>query len=140
MKADSDSRARKMLKLAGLYCTRSRLAILKVLIKAHKPLTQEQISHRLGRTRLDRVTVYRALQSFYRTRLVHKAYLQKRTWHFELADHCTERQCHPHFTCNKCGMTQCLINLSVPIVKGLGKGFIIQRQQVRLEGLCPKCA
>ena len=139
MKPDLDSQARKILKSAKLYCTECRAAILKTLLKAKKPLTEEEISTRLGKNSPDKVTIYRTLESFCEIGLVHKAYMHKRTWHFELAYNCTESQCHPHFTCKNCGVTQCLIGLSVPIVKNLKKGFVIHRQQVRLEGLCPTC-
>jgi Fe2+ or Zn2+ uptake regulation protein len=66
--------------------------------------------------------------------------MQNRAWHFELADHCSEKQCHPHFTCTNCGVTHCLTDISMPIARIAGKGFVISRQQVRLEGLCPACA
>ncbi len=72
--------------------------------------------------------------------LVHKAFLQDRAWHFELADHCTEAQCHPHFTCLNCGATHCMPGMSLPMAKSPYKGFIIRHQEVRLEGLCPACA
>jgi len=112
---------------------------LKVLLQADKPLSREQIASRLGKAGLNKVTIYRALESFVRAGLVHKAFLHHRTWHFELAHNCTESQCHPHFTCNDCGDTQCLAELSLPMVKGLKKGFVMHRQRVQLEGLCPAC-
>jgi Fe2+ or Zn2+ uptake regulation protein len=129
-----------MLKAAKLYRTPSRIAVVKVLLRSTTPLTQDQISTTLGQRKLDRVTVYRTLSSLVETGLVHKAYLDKRAWHFELADRCGRVQCHPHFTCRGCGLTKCLTEFSVPLVKGLKKGFVIHRQQVRLEGLCPDCA
>jgi Fur family ferric uptake transcriptional regulator len=140
MKANLDSKARKMLKAAKLYRTQSRLAILNVLMKAGGPLRQEQIAERFDEQRPDKVTIYRTLQSLLRTGLVHKAYLQERTWYFELAHKCSENQCHPHFTCTSCGDTHCLTEMSLPMAKSPHKGFVIRRQQVRLEGLCPACA
>ena len=140
MKSNPDSKTRQMLKAANLYRTKSRAAILKVLTKADTPLSREQIARRLVRNRLNKVTIYRTLESFCRVGLVHKAFIHKRAAHFELAHLCSEIQCHPHFTCKSCGVTNCLIGLSVPLVKGLKKGFVIHRQQVRLEGLCPQCA
>jgi Fe2+ or Zn2+ uptake regulation protein len=139
-KSDLDAKARAMLQAANLYSTKSRVAILKVLLKTATPLTQDQIAVTMGQKRLDKVTVYRTLSSLLKAGLVHKAYLDKRTWHFELAGHCTSRQCHPHFTCTNCGGTHCLTDMSVPMLKSPHKGFIISRQQVRLEGLCPACA
>jgi len=140
MKAKLDLQARKILKAARLYCTDCRVAILKVLLKAGRPLTQEQVAQRLGKRRLDKVTIYRTLGSLFRVGVLHKAFMEERIWHFELADRCSENQCHPHFTCTSCGETHCLMGMSLPMAKSPYKGFIIRHQEVRLEGLCPACA
>ncbi len=140
MKPDLDLQSRTMLKAAKLYCTKVRVAILKVLMKTDKPLSQEQIARRLGKKSFDKVTIYRTLESLLKIGLVHKAFIEKRAWHFELAHNCTESQCHPHFTCTNCGSTHCLMEISLPMAKSPRKGFVIHRQQVRLEGLCPACA
>ncbi len=139
-KTGLESHARGMLKSAGLYCTAGRVAILEVLIKAHRPLSQEQIARLSGKEHFDKVTIYRTLESLLRVGLVHKAMLDTRAQHYELANNCTEHQCHPHFTCTNCGDTHCLMEISLPMAKSPYEGFIIRRQQVRLEGLCPKCA
>jgi Fur family ferric uptake transcriptional regulator len=140
MRQNLDSQARKMLKATHLYCTEGRIAVLKVLLKAGRPLTQKKIAQLLGKEHLDRVTIYRTLASLFKAGLVHKAFMHKRAWHFEMADNCTETQCHPHFTCTNCGRTHCLTEMSLPMAKSPRKGFVIHRQQVRLEGLCPACA
>lgn len=140
MKVNSDIQARRILKAAKLYCTKCRAAILKVLLKSDKPLSHEQIAQRLGKKRFDKVTIYRTLESFCEAGLVHKAFTQKRAWYFESAQDCTENQCHPHFTCTSCGNTHCLTEMKLPMAKSPHKGFIIRRQQIRLEGLCPRCA
>jgi Fur family ferric uptake transcriptional regulator len=139
-KSNSDSQARQILRAAKLYCTAGRVAILKVLMKAGRPLSQEQIAALSGRKRFDKVTIYRTLESLLGVGLVHKVFTDKRAQHFELANNCTESQCHPHFTCTNCGDTTCLTEISLPMAKSPHKGFVIQRQQVRLEGLCPACA
>jgi Fur family ferric uptake transcriptional regulator len=135
-----DKQARTMLKAAKLYCTQGRVTILKVLMKAGKPLSQDQIARRSGSKHFDKVTIYRTLTSLLEVGLVHKAFMDKRAWHFEMAHNCTESQCHPHFTCTDCGDTHCLTAISLPMAKSPHKGFVIHRQQVRLEGLCPGCA
>jgi Fur family ferric uptake transcriptional regulator len=116
------------------------VAILKVLIEASQPLSQGQIAQCLGKEHFDKVTIYRTLESLCEAGLVHKAYIDERAWHFELAHNCTESQCHPHFTCIRCGHTHCLTGMSLPMAKSPHRGFVIHRQQVRLEGLCPACA
>ncbi len=128
-----------MLKAAKLYCTAGRVAILKVLMKAGKPLSQNQIAQRSGKERFDKVTIYRTLESLLKVGLVHKVFINKRAWHFELAHNCTESQCHPHFTCTSCGDTHCLTGISLPMARSPHQGFVFHRQQVRLEGLCPQC-
>jgi Fur family ferric uptake transcriptional regulator len=140
MKSETNKRIENLLRSVNLRRTDPRVAILSVLQQTHKPLTQDQIAAKLGAVIPNKVTIYRILERFCKAGLVHKAFMHKRAWHFELADRCTERQCHPHFTCKKCGVTHCLTKLSFPLVKGLNSGFIIHRQQVRLEGLCPRCS
>ena len=139
-KSDLEIKAREMLKAAKLYCTSGRIDILMILMKAGKPLSHDQISRRSGKNRFDKVTIYRTLESLLGVGLVRKVFVDKRARHFELADHCTEHQCHPHFTCTSCGDTHCLMGISLPMAKSPHKGFVIRRQQVRLEGLCPACA
>ncbi|MFH1716942.1 MAG: transcriptional repressor, partial [Planctomycetota bacterium] len=112
-KSDLDNQACKMLKVAKLYSTQGRVAILKVLIKAGRPLSQDEIARRSGRKHFDKVTIYRTLESLLKIGLVHKAFIDKRAWHFELAHNCSERQCHPHFTCTSCGNTHCLTGVSL---------------------------
>lgn len=140
MTSHHGEKTRKMLKDAGLYCTEARVAILEILMQAGSPLRQDQIAERLTSRTLNRVTVYRTLESLTAAGLVHRVFMHDRAWHFELADHCTETQCHPHFTCTSCGVTHCLTDISLPLARIPRKGFVISRQQVRLEGLCPACA
>ena len=129
-----------MLQTAGLYRTRCRTGIVRVLLDAQSPLSQDEIADRLGEGRFNKVSIYRTLASLAEAGLVHRAFVDERAGHFELSDRCGERQCHPHFTCVSCGDTHCLTEASIPLARNIGKGFVIQRQQVRLEGLCPGCS
>ena len=132
--------ARQLLKAARLYCTEHRVAILNILLEAGRPLSQEQIARRSGHEHFDKVTIYRTIESLLKAGLVHKAFIGKRAGHYELAHNCSSKQCHPHFTCTGCGSTHCLTGVNMPMAKSPHKGFIINRQQVHLEGLCPACA
>jgi Fur family ferric uptake transcriptional regulator len=119
--------------------TDQRRTILEVLLDAKGPQTADEIMAAMSRKSANKVTVYRTLESMVGVGLVHRVFAHKRAEYFELADRCTDAQCHPHFTCVSCGATNCAVGASVPIAKGLEKGFIIHRQQVYLEGLCPRC-
>ena len=140
MKPGIKAQIERILQSGGLYRTAGRAAILKVLLQADKPLSREQIALRLGKAGLNKVTIYRALESFVGAGLVHKAFLHHRTWYFELAHNCTENQCHPHFTCTNCGEMQCFTDMRLPMAKAAKKGFVINHQRVQLEGLCPACS
>jgi Fur family transcriptional regulator, ferric uptake regulator len=140
MKHAADTGAQEVLRGAKLYSTKARVAILDVLLEAGRPLDKNEIAERLGASGPDEVTVYRTLESFCRKGLVHKVFASGRSCRFELAHNCGEVQCHPHFTCRTCGVTQCLTGVTMPLVGGLKKGYRLLRQQVRLEGICPGCS
>ncbi len=129
-----------MLKGVALNRTAAQVRVLQELLKADKPLSGEDIVEKLGGNWPDKVTIYRIMERFRVVGLVHRAYLHERAWKYELAGNCSEKQCHPHFTCSGCGKTFCLHGLFPPLVKGLEKGFVVHRQQVRIEGLCSSCS
>jgi Fur family ferric uptake transcriptional regulator len=130
--------ATDLLRSADLRLTEPRAAILNVLLETDAPLTQEQIAERIGTAAPNKTTIYRTLVCLVEKGLVHKAFLEERTWHFELAHHCGKHQCHPHFTCSTCQQTQCLPEVPMPLVE-LPEGYTMQRQQVRVEGICSNC-
>jgi Fur family ferric uptake transcriptional regulator len=140
MKSEVKRKIESLLNSTNLRQTSPRIAVLSVLLSARKPRTAGQIAADLAPAGPDKVTIYRTLESFLAAGLVHKVFLQGRTWHFELARNCTETQCHPHFTCTSCGDMHCLTEISLPMAKSAPKGFVIGRQRVQLEGLCPKCS
>ncbi|MHB0946593.1 MAG: Fur family transcriptional regulator [Sedimentisphaerales bacterium] len=139
-KEDVTARAKEILKGKNLNCTAAQIAVLEVLFAAERPVSREDLLEKLGSQCPDKVTAYRILEKFCQVGLVHIAYLEDKARHYELAHHCGEKQCHPHFICNGCGQTFCLTDSSLPLIKGLKKGFVLQRQQVRIDGLCPVCS
>lgn len=139
MKSSLKLKAEGLLKLAGLRRTGPRLAILSALLDAGKPVTHEQITARLAEHAPNKVTIYRVLESLVEADFVHRVFLTERAQHYELADKCTENQCHPHFTCTSCAQTYCFTDAVLPMTKS-PRGFTILRQRIQLEGLCPNCS
>jgi Fur family transcriptional regulator, ferric uptake regulator len=140
MDSQTKKRIDNLLGSVKLKRTGPRITILNILLNAKKPQTAEEIMAAMSTNSANKVTVYRTLESMAEAGLVHKAFIHKRAEYFELADHCSEKQCHPHFTCTICGKTHCLTEMSLPMAKTPYKGFVIKRQQVCFEGLCPVCA
>ena len=139
MRTTIKKKTEDILAKAGFRRTYPRQAILSVLLHTHRPITQRQIAKKLGSCKPNKVTIYRILGTFVDAGIVHKAFIRDRTWHFELANRCTETQCHPHFTCTICGDTCCMPDITIPIAQNPYKGFNITRQRTQLEGFCSKC-
>ncbi|MBE0537325.1 MAG: transcriptional repressor [Phycisphaerae bacterium] len=129
---------RQLLKSGGLRVTTPRTTVLQALLAAAGPVTQEQIAQALGKKAPNKVTIYRTLEAFIEADLVHRAFLKDRTWYFEPAHRCSQEQCHPHFSCTRCGRTDCLTEMKMPMAPPVA-GYIVQHQRVQLEGLCPRC-
>jgi Fur family transcriptional regulator, ferric uptake regulator len=125
---------------AKLKRTEPRRMVLEILLSASQPRTADEIISAIGKTGPNKVTVYRTLENLVEAGAVHKAFVGERSQYYELADKCGEHQCHPHFVCTDCGKTSCMLDVSVAMLTSPPAGFMIQRQQVRLEGLCPECA
>ncbi len=139
MRIETKEKINKILDSARLKRTGPRKAIIEVLLQIKRPQTAEEILAATGKTRINKVTIYRTLDSMIEAGLVHRAFISEEKCHYELADKCSEHQCHPHFVCTDCGKTSCMHDVSVSMATSAPAGFVIQRQQVRLQGLCPKC-
>ncbi len=136
---DITERAGNILQSVNLKRTTGRLAVVSALLRAEHPMSILQITGELKHECPDKATVYRTLKTLVDNDVVHRAFLHQKRWHFELADNCTAEQCHPHFTCSRCGRTECFVNSSIPEPVNVPKKYRITHQRLQLEGLCPKC-
>ena len=140
MNQKDERKCENILEAASLRKTEPRMAVLSALLRASRPMSQEKIAAKLSPNRPNKVTIYRTLETLVKKRVVHKAFLEERVVYYEISDRCTEQQCHPHFTCRRCGETRCIPEVTLPMAKNPLKGFEIIHQQVRLEGFCPECS
>jgi Fur family transcriptional regulator, ferric uptake regulator len=136
----SQATAEQLLRDRGLRCTSTRVRVLQTLLRARRPLSHQDVMGRLKGAGLDRVTVYRTLHALVEADLVHEVFVNERTSLYESSERCHIDHCHAHFTCRKCGGTTCLTDVRVPLLEGLGQGFVAERQKVLIEGLCPSCS
>lgn len=124
---------------AGLKFTPGRAALIELLIHADQPLTQEEISQSLSGTGLNKVTIYRALESFLEAGLVHRLESGDRVWKFDYCGCGHRGHCHPHFICRSCGKIECMREIDLRGVNESKDGYLIEEQEVYFKGLCPKC-
>jgi len=131
----------EILKDFRLRSTTSRSAILDLFIHNNHALSYSDIEKEVAAA-FDRVTVYRTLKTFLDKGVVHKVLDDGGSLKYALCnDHCSSAEHHHdhvHFKCTKCGQTNCLDEVEVPVIK-LPKGFQANEINLLIQGLCNKC-
>ena len=119
--------------------TPAKNTILSILQSANKAVSQEDIETEVKGT-MDRVTIYRVLNSFCTDGLVHKVLADDGKTYFALCRNCREHQHthnHFHFRCLKCGNLECLkeeVEVKIPA------GYKLENVNCLLAGYCFNCA
>ena len=125
----------------SLSKTPFRMELLALFYSSNKSLSVDEIIYNSS-NEINKVTVYRALESFEETGLIHNVPCKKNLKRFSLCkEECTPYQHthnHGHFICNECDQTYCLENVKMPKLVPL-KNFTIQQYQLTLEGICNDC-
>lgn len=129
-----------ILKRHNLRVTQSRLAVFRVFQDNSFALSQPDIEKKLE-TQCDRVTIYRILESFIDSGIIHRVPDNDGKQKFALCDNCDAHEHtdeHLHFKCNRCGKTECLETISLPKVN-LPKGYVIKAWNLLVTGVCNSC-
>ncbi len=134
--------AETLLKNHNLRKTSGRLSVLQCFLKYGKALSHGEVQE-LVDEKMDRVTLYRILQSFEEKGLLHKVPDDQVSVKYALCDHThhlhhAHADNHAHFKCNTCGDTVCLEGSSIPEVT-IPQGFQVNGSFLLLEGLCNQC-
>ncbi|MEM7181221.1 MAG: Fur family transcriptional regulator, partial [Spirochaetota bacterium] len=128
----------EILKKAGLKITKTRVAVLKMLCDAGKPISHTDIMDGLpNNSSWDRVTIYRTLAEFEQKRIVKSLNSGNRIKYYEFLRNDTVNQ-HAHLFCNECGKIECL-DLSDSLAIGLDKDFVILDVEILIRGVCKFC-
>jgi Fur family ferric uptake transcriptional regulator len=131
--------ARGRIRAAGERLTAPRAAVLAVLLGSETALTHHEVEDALrGSLPVDRVTVYRVLDWLVALGFAHRIAGEDRTWRFH-ANRDTSHGPHAHFTCSRCGKTVCLEDVAVPPSVKLPQGFMPQKVELTVQGLCAAC-
>lgn len=131
--------AQGRIRAAGERLTAPRAAVLAVLLGSKTALTHHEVEDALrAAVAVDRVTVYRVLDWLVSLGLAHRIPGEDRTWRFG-ASRDDSHGPHAHFTCSRCGKTVCLDEVAVPPSVKLPRGFLPQKVELRVQGLCAAC-
>lgn len=138
---DNKEKIGDLLQKHGFKKTTIRIQILELFMSHNFALAASDIISKL-KTNHDRVTVFRALNSFEEKGLLHKASEDGQGVKYALCGHScpdkTHTDQHAHFVCDECNHTYCLEDLEVPI-PNVSKGFSISRINYTLGGVCNEC-
>ena len=125
----------------GLKKTKFRKELYLLFYNSANSLSVKFITKEFASS-VDKASIYRALDSFEKSGLIHKVPDKDNLLRYSLC----QSECkpeshshdHAHLLCSKCNETFCLNDFEIPVIKK-HKGFIIENYQVILEGHCSSC-
>lgn len=134
---------RRRLRSVGMRSTSARIAVLRRLDAARKPLSHAEMADQLAGDGFDRVTVYRNLLELVDSGLASRVDLGDHVWRFEVfREEGGHRNDHPHFVCLDCGGVACLSGVTVTVrpARGAKAPAFGEVTEVVLKGHCANCS
>jgi len=121
--------------------TPAKSTILTLLKDAGTALSQDMIEDKV-KGEMDRVTIYRVLNSFCEDGITHRILADNGKYYFALCLNCGEdkhehNHDHFHFRCTKCEKVECLgeeVTLTLP------QGYVKQTISSWVTGYCNNCS
>ena len=141
MKLEKNSEdSRSLLSINGISRTKFRTDLLNLFLTDKRSLSIEDILNYFDNS-INKVTVYRSLDSFEKKGLIHKVPDSNNLRRYSL---CREDECskgihnHGHFICYSCNQTYCIEGVKLPDITCL-KEFKVKELKLTLEGYCKDC-
>ena len=119
--------------------TPSKEAVLDVLTKAGKAMSQDAIEEKI-RIEVDRATIYRVLNRFCEDGLVHRIVAEDGKQYFAICMKCDKNSFtdnHFHFRCKNCETIECL---PLPVHFSVPQGYNVESVNCVLTGTCKDCS
>ena len=131
-----------ILETSGLKKTDARIALLELLIRNKKPLSVKEITVKLSNKGVDRVTVYRMLETMHKKGIIRRVETGEREAQYEIIDTHGD---HHHVICLDCkkvsDFTGCDADKLIAKALSQVKDFkSISHHSFDLFGLCNACA
>jgi Fur family ferric uptake transcriptional regulator len=135
---DDDAALRALLEELGLRITSARVAVLGYILQSRRAVSHADLEAGLAERQIDRVTLYRTLDTLAEAGLLSKSIGSDRVARFvpiARGDHSH----HAHFSCDKCGRLYCL-PAKPPRPAHLPAGFEASTVELNVHGRCADCA
>jgi Fur family ferric uptake transcriptional regulator len=132
----------ELIRAAGVKVTAGRVRVLDALHGARQPLCHGELEAQLGTVAgaaVDRVTLYRILDSLVACGLALKAVDTRGVFRFSATGVHRHHAGHVHFRCTDCGGVFCLKAEPPPPPK-LPRGFRLAEVAFDVRGTCAGCA
>ena len=128
------------LKNHGIAPTPVRILVYQSLCQANSPMSLSDLEILLET--IDKSTISRTLSLFRSNNLVHTINDGSGSVKYEVCkshgmDSDNDR--HIHFRCEKCGVTRCFNQISIPEVS-LPEGFTVKEVSFVITGICSNCS
>lgn len=121
--------------------TGARLSVLSILNSREVATSQPDLEQMLGEE-VDRVTLYRILNTFEKNGIIHKILDLNGTSNYALCSPlCTSEKHkdeHVHFNCTVCLNIYCMDEVQIPVVS-IPKGFKATNKDLIIYGSCDSC-
>jgi Fur family ferric uptake transcriptional regulator len=132
----------EQIRAAGVKVTPGRVRVLNALQAARQPLCHAELEEGLASKEsapMDRVTLYRVLDSLVACGLAMKAVDTRGVFRFSAAGAQRQHANHVHFRCTGCGGVFCL-KVEPPPPPKLPRGFRLAEVEFDVRGTCAQCA
>ncbi len=141
MKSKNTLASEKLLQKHGYRLTLGRIALLSFLSDIKKPVSAGDIQKGM-KYKMDKVTLYRALEEFSKSKIVAKINLQETAIYYELLQ---KNHHHHHIVCEKCGKIEDIehceqTNLQKKILKHSKSFTTINSHSLEFFGVCKTCS
>ncbi|MCF8449884.1 MAG: transcriptional repressor [Taibaiella sp.] len=133
--------ATELIREKGLKATPVRLKVLEELSNTQQALSHTELEATFNK--VDRITLYRTLNDFEESGIVHKIIGPDGITRFASCKHdcpdVTHTEDHVHFNCSRCHKMFCLEHTHTPAIK-LPSGFAATGINTLVHGICSNCA
>lgn len=131
-----------LLKKHQLKKTTPRLSVLSILKSRPMATSQPELEEMMGK-QVDRVTLYRILNTFEEKGIIHKILDLNGTANYAFCSSgCKAHEHHDehlHFNCTVCKHVYCMNDLHIPSIT-LPEGFKTSSLNLTASGICDKCS
>ena len=134
--------AKQLLRDVSLRATAARVAVLRLLANAARPVSHADVVDQLADFGFDQSTMFRCLNELADAGLAARLDLGDQIRRFELRESRGEKEfTHPHFMCVDCGELSCMNDFSIQISPSRGprRDKLGTITEIMIRGHCGSC-